>query len=428
MVYNIRDFGAVADGVTMNTQSINTAVDRCAENGGGRVLIPAGGVFMTGTIWLKSHVELHLEHGAVLKASGRFDDYCRDEDYAQNWHCDAEEWTAGHLIVAVEQEDVAITGSGTIDGNVWAFLTEGDTKIEPWVGRYGWFKGHLRAKRPGQTIALIECRHVSVEGLTLRDLPSWGVFVHGCDRVRIHGVKVYNRPDIANTDGLDIDTCRYVTVSDCVIDTGDDAIAIRSGPGCLKDKDRACEYVTITNCVLASCSSVFRIGVGSGEVRHMRISNLTVNRGSALINFNTQYLGNGGTPISDVNFSDISATDIAYPVKANTQTGIHVERVTLENIRTEARAASRVINESGDSGAFNDITFRNFDIFLVDDQPVLDEETRRQRGEYVIECRNASGLRFENVRIFGTDEVKAKWKGMFRMENCPGTEIRDCDF
>ena len=431
MMYNILDFGAVADGVTMNTKAINAAVEKCAEAGGGRVVIPAGGVFMSGTIWLKSHVELHLEHGAVLKASGSFDDYCSDDDYEQNWHSDAEEWTGGHLIAAVEQEDVAVTGSGTIDGNVWAFLSENDTLHDKWVNEnhlYCWFRGFLRAKRPGQTIALVECKNVCVTDITMRELPSWGLFVYGCDRVQICGVKVYNRPDIANTDGLDIDSCRYVTVSDCIIDTGDDAIAIRNGLRRLKDKNRLCEYVTITNCVLASCSSVFRIGVGIGELRHMRISNLTVNRGSTLINFNTEYGTTNHTPISDVNFSNISATDIAHPFQFNTYSGIHVDRVTLENIRTEARACSNIVNQTADTGVFSDITLRNFDIFLVDDQPVIDDNIRRQRGDYVINCQNASGLRFENVRIFGTDEVKAKWSGMFRMENCPKTEISGCNF
>ena len=432
MMYNILDFGAVADGKTMNTKAINSAVEAAAKNGGGTVVIPAGGTFMSGTIWLKSHVELHLEHGAILKASGDFADYCANDAYPQNGHSDNEEWTGGHLIVAVEQEDVAITGTGMIDGNVWAFVSEKDQLHDGWVNEnhlYCWFEGFLRAIRPGQTIAIVECKDVKVEDITLRELPSWCLFLHGCDRVQVKGIKVYNRPDMANTDGIDIDSCRYVTVSDCIIDTGDDAIAIRNSKRRLKNQEgRLCEYVSISNCVLASCSSVFRIGVGLGTLKHMRISNLTVNRGSTLINFNTEYGTLNHTPISDVNFSNISATNISHAFQANTYSGIHVDHVTLENIRVEARASSCIVNQTSDAAVFNDFTIRNFDIFLVDDQPTIDDNIIRQRGEYVIDVQNASGVRFDNVRIFGTDECKAKWKGMLHAENAPGLEIKECNF
>ena len=109
MNINILTTGAMADGVTLNTESIQKAIDLCAENGGGRVEVPAG-TFVTGTIWLKSHVELYLEQGAVLKASTNMDDYNELDAYPQNYSWLPEEWVGKHLIITVGQTDVAIAG------------------------------------------------------------------------------------------------------------------------------------------------------------------------------------------------------------------------------------------------------------------------------------------------------------------------------
>ena len=105
-MYKITDYGAVADGVTLCTQNIQTAIDVCAAAGGGRVTVPAG-TFVTGTIWLKSNVELHLSHGAVLKASENLADYNEPDAYEQNFSYPPEEWVGKHLILAVEVENTS---------------------------------------------------------------------------------------------------------------------------------------------------------------------------------------------------------------------------------------------------------------------------------------------------------------------------------
>ena len=108
----ITEFGAVGDGVTLNTQAIQSAVDSCAASGGGTVVVPPG-VFLTGTVFLKSRITLQLEAGAVLKGSPRITDYCADDAYPQNWPCAKEGWRGAHLLVAVNCEDVTVTGPGT---------------------------------------------------------------------------------------------------------------------------------------------------------------------------------------------------------------------------------------------------------------------------------------------------------------------------
>lgn len=114
-MYNIRSYGAVPDGKTVCTAAIQSAIDACAANGGGRVTVPAG-IYKTGTIWLRSGVELHLEFGSELLASENFDDYNEIEAYPQNLNSPInEQWVGKHLIIALEVENVAITGLGTVN-------------------------------------------------------------------------------------------------------------------------------------------------------------------------------------------------------------------------------------------------------------------------------------------------------------------------
>ena len=102
---NILDFGAISDGIALNTKAIQNAINKCAESGGGRVTVPAG-VYKTGTIWLKSHVELHLEAGAEFLASDNLDDYNSTDAYEQNYDCLQEGGVGKHLIIAHEIEDI----------------------------------------------------------------------------------------------------------------------------------------------------------------------------------------------------------------------------------------------------------------------------------------------------------------------------------
>ena len=412
MTYDITDFGAVPDGVTVNTRAVNRAIEECARNGGGRVVIPAGGVFVSGTVWLKSRVELYLEHGAVLRASGDLADYNGDDAYPQNTGCTAEEWTGGHFIVAHECEDVAVCGTGTIDGNAGAFVTDRDAVPEI-AGKYGWFCGFLRAKRPGQCIAFVECRDVRAEGFTLRDTPSWGLFLHGCDHVHVRGLTIRNRPMMANSDGIDIDCCSYVTVSDCDIDTGDDAIAVRGSAYRLSDSGKPCEYVTITNCVLASCSDVFRIGVGRSEIRHLRVSNITAHRGHRLIDLCVEWSSVSRTPLSDISFSHIAGTGIKRPFGGDSGSGVKVEGVSFENIRCDAVAGSGF--RTGVKGSFRDFSLRDVEI-LVRYDPEYRESDEKIRGSSVLCFDGVEDLYLERVRVRMEPEAAAQWERILDAE------------
>lgn len=320
---NILDYGAVSGSKTTCTKAIQTAINECAATGGGRVIIPAG-EYVSGTIWLKSHVELHLEHGATLVASTNRADYNAIDAYPQNYSWTPEEWVGQHFILAVEEEDVAITGTGVIDGSGDCFF--GD------ICDYGtayWMHGVALAKdkeklRPGQLICFIESTNITVKDITIRNTPCWACFFHGCEVVTVQGVKIFNPPHFANTDGVDVDSCKYVTISDCIIHTGDDAITIRCDARWLRNKERAAEYVTITNCNLSCCACAVRIGVGAGSIKHVQVSNLTVEEAGAMFCLISGYLGAGKVHIEDVHIQNVSATNVSLPfeVQDGAQAGI----------------------------------------------------------------------------------------------------------
>ncbi len=413
---NILDYGASTEAVH-NTAAIQAAIDACTAAGGGRVTVPTGR-FVTGTIYLKDNVELYLEPGAVLKATADLDLYNELDAYPENYQWAPEGWNYKHLIIAAHVTNVAITGLGTIEGCAEAFFdTPRFWSIIWW--RYGIANtiGKEEGKlRPGQLIVFVESTHVRVTDVTVTNATCWCLFFHGCTYVQVRGVKIFNNRVHANTDGIDIDSSKYVTVSDCIIDTGDDCIAIRGAAQRLSDKTKTCEWITVTNCVCACSADAFRIGVGTGAIRHVRVSGIVVERAACAIDFNTSYGGSGHCELDDINFSDISAKGLARGITLNTA-DVPVSRVTLENMRLELFAASSVT--AGVAGAMEDVTLRNIDFYVVPMEVELTEGARRERGESVLTCRNVMGLRLEGIRFFLCDDVKGFWTENLVVENCP---------
>lgn len=407
-LYNIVDFGATADGKTVCTSAIQSAIDACARTGG-RVLIPAG-TFVTGTIFLKSHVELHLSHGAMLKASTDLSDYNADDAYEQNYGSPREEWNSKHLIVAVEETDVAITGTGTIDGSGEAFY---DAPAFPW--HYCWMDGYRLAKdkkalRPGQLINFVESTHIHLSDFTVQNATSWDVFLYGCDYVSIRGLRIFNPPQYANTDGLNIDLCRFVTISDCIIDTGDDAIAIRCNNKSLKNKNRITEYITISNCLLSSSASVFRFGIGSGCIRHVRVSNIISPRGSTGLNFMLGYANRTyDVHFEDIHLSNITAQNVCYPLSISGTTG-NVENVSIDRYQATASAASAIVAEGACS--IRDIELSHVHVLIKERYWPLTEKMIAERGTTALTIRGVKNLVTNDVTVRLADEADTSWKAL----------------
>lgn len=233
--YDVRDFGAVGDGKTLDHGAINRAIDSCVANGGGRVVLPAG-TYLCGSIRMKSDVELHISAGAtILAAPGSMKAY----DESEPWEGPAYQ-DGGHtyfhnsLIWAVGQQNVSITGRGMIDGKG---LTKKDTEKG----------GNLQGGSIGtgdKAIALKECRNVLIRDITIFRGGHFAIIMTGCDLGTVDNVTIDT-----NRDGFDIDCCKYLTVSNCKINTpSDDALVLKSSYA-LK-RPVLCEHIAVTNCVI----------------------------------------------------------------------------------------------------------------------------------------------------------------------------------
>lgn len=384
-MYNIVNFGAEKG--EKCTEAIQRAVDKCHTDGGGTVVIPSG-TYISGTIWLRSNVELYLQNGAVLKASTNMEDYNEDDAYSQNWGCVNEKWRAKHLVIAHECDNVAISGKGTIDGSGDSFFGEERVVFDD----YAWDGGYITSKdeknlRPGQLICFIESNNIKVSDVDIKNTPCWSVYFHGCEYVQVRGIKITNPFECVNTDGIDIDCCRFVTVSDCIINTGDDAIAIRCDSKRLKNP-KPCENIAVANCVLASNSSLFRIGVGTGEIRHVRVSNIVVSRAGHLITYSTSFGGHGEAFIEDIAFTDISAYNVCHMMSCYVEKGA-VKNVAVKNMNVIARGGIYII-QKGD-GCISDVLLKNINL-EVNEKKMPDEK-------YLIDIQNTENVVMESVKV-----------------------------
>jgi len=266
--WSVRDYGAKGDGVTKDTKALQAAIDAVSAAGGGRLVMPAG-TYLSGTLYLKSGVDLHLSEGAILKASPDRDDYCAADAFDLNYASAGDNMSGGHLLVCVRQKNVTLSGRGTIDGSATAFFKMPDgswpssKKAVPW--------------RPGQMLYFVLDENVTASGLKLRNSPYWSFLLHGCDNVQIEGldVETLRETPVYNGDGIDIDCCRHVRVGGCRIRTEDDSITLRCNSERL-GAPRDCADVRISDCELSSHCNAVRIGVGTNAVEDVVIERIKV--------------------------------------------------------------------------------------------------------------------------------------------------------
>ena len=284
MIIDIREYGAVGDGKTLNTEKIQKAIDDCTAAGGGKVVI-AGGKYMTGTVCLKQNVELHLEADGILFASPDCDDFPQNRDVKHVETKMLPRWSNSCLVFAEECENIAITGNGVLDCN-------GEAYIEPSTdGGTGWLYQRKDSLTPSRVVFVTGCKNVKFEDFTMINQPAgWSIWIHDCDYVTVDKLKIEADVNYPNNDGVHINSSRNVTVSNCCIRCGDDCIIVRANNVSLKE-NKVCERVTVTNCNLTSYSSGIRIGWDQdGVIRNCTFSNIVMTDCWCGISFKIPYM------------------------------------------------------------------------------------------------------------------------------------------
>ena len=251
--YNITDFGAKSDTTFLSTKAIQAAIDECSRNNGGKVIIPAG-IYLSGTIYFKSNVTVYLEKGAILYGSTRLTDYPVNlPDYTFF----RKGIVKRALIYAEKCSDISIEGEGTINGQGGSFRENKGSKDDSY------------SVRP-YLIWMIQCKNIRTEGIKLRNSALWMQHYLACDQLYIHNIDVFNHCN-KNNDMIDVDGCHDVRISDCIGDSDDDGITLKSTSG------RGNENIVITNCLLSSHCNALKMGTESNSgFKNVSVSNIVI--------------------------------------------------------------------------------------------------------------------------------------------------------
>jgi polygalacturonase len=436
--YDLRQAGAVGDGMTLNTVAFEKAFAALAEKGGGELDVPPG-LWLTGPIKLRSHINLHLERGALIQFSRDYRLYPLTVIDLKG----EKEVDSTSPISGLNLENVAITGEGIIDGggDAWrplkkdklgdgdwkAFVKSGgvlNDKGDTWYPSREVISGEkivekLRKEnsvtladyepahqflRP-KMLRLIGCKKVLLQGFTIQNPPNWTLNPVLCDDVSILNVQVHNLPTAQNSDALDLESCRRAVIRGCTFDTGDDGICIKSG------KDEVgrrigvpCEDVLVEGCTVYHAHGGFTIGSEmSGGVRNFIVRNCTFIGTDIGLRFKSTR-GRGGVVekifISDIRMENIPGDAINFNLyyenkspldeTANAETkfppvteatpafkDIHIENVVCRGAR------NAIVLQGLPEMPLRDITLKNVSI-------------TSQKGVSVTDAENIS---FENVRV-----------------------------
>lgn len=396
--FAITSFGAEGDNKTDCTEAFRKAIEACHKAGGGRVVVPAG-EFSTGAIHLKSNVNLHIKKDATVRFSRDITKYpivlTRFEG--------VELMNFSPFIYALEQENIAITGQGTLDGNAdaehwwnWKRSHEREALFEmaesgvP-VSKRVFGEGHYL--RPN-FIQPYRCKNVLVEGVTLLRSPMWQVHPVLCTNVTVKGLHIVASGP--NTDGCDPESCRDVLIKDCRFDTGDDCIAIKSG----RNADGRRVNVPSENIVIQGC----RMKDGHGGVT-----------------IGSEISGGCRNVFAENCEMDSPNLDNAVRIKNNSMRGGLVENVFVRDI-TVGQVAKAVVSidfyyEEADKGRFTPIVrnvevrnlkatkaeyplcLRGFENAPIYDVRIEDCEFETVNKANVVE--NVKNLQLRNVRVSG---------------------------
>jgi polygalacturonase len=341
---NIKDFGAVNDGVTSNTKAFAASIAAVSKNGGGTVVVPEG-FWLTGPIVLKNNVNLYVEKGALIRFTSDYKEY----PLVKTWYEGESAYRAMSPIFADSAENIAITGEGVIDGNgdAWrpikrnnilesrwrrlvssgGVLSEDKTTWFPTEGAFaGSKKNRVLSEKECEDIKvylrpvlvnLVKCKGILIDGVTFQNPPAWTIHPLLSENIIIRNVKVYNEEWQTNADALDVESCRNVLIYNSTFDAGDDAICMKSGKDAEgRKRSVPTENVIVSHCYVYKGHGGFVVGSEmSGDVRNVKVSNCTFMGTDNGLRFKSTR-GRGGVVeniyISDINMVDIERDAILY--------------------------------------------------------------------------------------------------------------------
>lgn len=296
---NIKEFGAVGDSRTNNTVAIQSAIDACHEAGGGEVLV-SGGNYVTGTILLKDNVTLKIDAGASIIGSKNPEDYQNIDSFV-----DATGQVRGKcLIGAVDAKNIALIGKGEIDGRGKIFEHK---TLRNSLKKKGYEKNTINklvANRPF-LIRFVRTKNIKLNGLLLRNPAAWTCHLYQCSDVDIKGLEIYSHAN-KNNDGIDVDSSHDVKISKCYINSGDDAI-------CLKTTSPKPTYnVSVTDCILKSNWGALKFGTESmGDMYNVDVRRCKINdtKGGGI-----KILSVDGANILNVTIDSVDMNNVDMPI------------------------------------------------------------------------------------------------------------------
>jgi hypothetical protein len=337
---DISAYGAVGDGTTLNTSAIQNAIDACYKSGGGKVIVPSG-VFLTGTIALNDNVTLQLNKGAVLLGSTDVNDYKNLDPFVDGLGISVG-WA---LVVAVDKKNIGIEGEGTIDGQgsklkAQQILTDTRAESQRW------------GRRPF-LLRIVRCQAVAINGVTLNYAAAWTSHYFQCKQVSIKNVKIVSR-GVAHNDGMDIDGCQDVTIKNCDVESGDDALCFKT-----TSSKMTCKNIVVSGLRLKSGQGAIKIGTESmAAFENINISQCyiydTANGGIKLLSVD-------GANIRNIQITDITMVEVKTPILIRLGARLSVfrkdqdsqqpvgtlENVIIKNVKAKAADNAQLMPPSG---------------------------------------------------------------------------------
>lgn len=434
MIYNVHEYGAVGDGSHNDAQAIQAAIDACSRAGGGQVLLSGGHTYRSGSLVLRSYVELHLEMGAVLKGSDSLEDYdlfgrgnAKPEEITVPTYenCEYAGGPSLYFIYAKDCEYVSITGAGKIDGNEEIFYGT----VTSWH-----IDGRFYPRVP--LLFLEHVRHLNLQGVTLTGSAFWTTHLVGCEDVLIDGIHILNNLKMANCDGIDPDHCKNVRIVNCHIECADDCIVFKNTASSMEYGP--CENIVVANCTLISTSAAIKFGTESeAPFRNIAIQNCSISRTNRGISLQLRDRG----CIENVVFSNINietrqfspahwwgkAEPIAITAvkrKAETQIG-YIRNVTFQNINCVGENGILIYGDV--SHNIEGIVFDNITLHLckktdwpkgIRDLRPCETDGQTEDALYAVYARNADHVSINRFRVSVQEEMQAYVKTVFDASGC----------